>query len=88
MGYEKRIYMRIKDAMLKEHMPKKYRKREKTVGTLMPAKKEKTMGALTATSENKDSPYSQRFQKERGMTFEFIKNIKNITHLHNLFAMV
>jgi hypothetical protein len=72
MGYEKRIYMRIKDAMLKEHVPKKYRKREKT------------MGAPTPTSENKDSPNSQRFQKERGMAFEFIKNIKNITHLHNL----
>jgi hypothetical protein len=61
MGYE---YIYIKDAMLKEHEPKKYRKREKT------------MGAPTPTSENKDSPYSQRFQKERGMAFEFIKNTK------------
>jgi hypothetical protein len=42
------------------------------------------MGAPTPASENKDSPYSQRFQKERGMTFEFIKKYKNITHLHNL----
>jgi hypothetical protein len=30
MGYEKKnIYMRIKDAILKEHEPKKYRKRER-----------------------------------------------------------
>jgi hypothetical protein len=42
------------------------------------------MSALTPASENKDSPYSQRFQKERGMKFEFIKKYKNITHLHNL----
>jgi hypothetical protein len=46
MGYEKRIYMRIKDAMLKEHVPKKYRKREKTMGTLMPAKKERKQWVL------------------------------------------
>jgi hypothetical protein len=45
MGYEKKnIYMRIKDAMLKEHEPKKYRKREKTMGTLMPAKKRENNG--------------------------------------------
>jgi hypothetical protein len=37
MGYEKEN-MRIKDAMLKGHEPKK-EKREKTMGTLMPVKK-------------------------------------------------
>jgi hypothetical protein len=48
MGYEKKnIYMRLKDAMLKEHEPKNiYRKREreKTMGTLMPAKKRENNG--------------------------------------------
>jgi hypothetical protein len=40
--------MKIKDAMLKRHEPKKKRKekkkREKTMGTLMPAKKRENNG--------------------------------------------
>jgi hypothetical protein len=41
------------------------------MGTLMPTKKREH--APTPASENKDSPYSQRFQKERGTRLEFIK---------------
>jgi hypothetical protein len=40
------------------------------------------MGAPIPSNENKDSPYSQRFQKDRGMTFEFIKIQKYYTIAH------
>jgi hypothetical protein len=43
---------------------------------LMPAKKTENNGCSDTPSENKDSTYSQRFQKERDMTFEFIKKIQ------------
>jgi phenylacetate-coenzyme A ligase PaaK-like adenylate-forming protein len=60
--------MRIKDTMPKS----------------MSQKKRKTMGTKTLARENKDSPYFQKFKKERGMTLGFIKIQKDFTHLHNL----
>jgi hypothetical protein len=46
--------MKIKDAILKRHESKKRKeKREKTIGTLMPAKKRENNGAKTPARENK-----------------------------------
>jgi hypothetical protein len=44
----------------------------------------KIMGTKIPARENKDSPYFQIFQKERGMTLGFIKIQKYFTHLNNL----
>jgi hypothetical protein len=50
-----------------------------------PKKRErKIMGTKIPTRGNKDSPYFQRFQKERGTTLGFIKIQKYFTHLYNL----